>query len=47
MPWAKISGVATAVVWVVAVAQIQSLAQELAYAGGEAIKIKVRLSNKV
>ena len=38
--WVKGSSIATAVGWVTAVARIQSLAQELPYAAGVAIKLK-------
>ena len=38
--WVKESGVAAAVAWVTAPARIQSLAWELAYAVGAAIKKK-------
>ena len=38
MQWVKGSGIATAVAWVAAVVWVQSLAQELPYAWGVAIK---------
>ena len=40
MQWVKGSNVTEAVAWVAAVAQIQSLARELSYATGAAIKFK-------
>ena len=36
--WVKGSGIVMAALWVIAVAQIQSLPQELPYAAGTAIK---------
>ena len=42
--WVKGSGIATAVVWVAAVAQIQSLAQGLSHAVGITIKEKKKSS---
>ena len=40
LQWVKGSGIAAAVAWVTAAAQIQSLAWEIPYAAGAAIKKK-------
>ena len=44
--WVKGSSIAAAMAWVTAEAQIQSLAQELPYAMGTAIKKKKSINDK-
>ena len=45
-PWVKASSIATAAAWVTDEAQFQSLAKELPYASGAAIKYKKEDKNK-